>query len=142
VSAGRRRGQQNQQCSALVAARELGAAAARGLCVWTRGRLLGPAPARPLPARALDKERLANMAGLAINPVQVFRTLRGFDWEFLRIFTGFKLCSYALNRNRNILDVLGPVPEVGVMAKRPQGLLNVGTLSARMAVLRSCALDI
>jgi hypothetical protein len=40
------------------------------------------------------------------------------------------------------MDVLGPVPEVGVMAKRPQGLLNVGTLSARMAVLRSCALDI
>jgi hypothetical protein len=39
-------------------------------------------------------------------------------------------------------DVLGPVPEVGVVAKRPQGLLNVGTLSARMAVLRSCALDI
>jgi hypothetical protein len=39
-------------------------------------------------------------------------------------------------------DVLGPVPGVDVMAKRPQGLLNVGTLSARMAVLRSCALDI
>jgi hypothetical protein len=39
-------------------------------------------------------------------------------------------------------NVLGPVPEVDVMAKRPQGLLNVGTLSARMAVLRSCALDI
>jgi len=38
--------------------------------------------------------------------------------------------------------VLGPVPGVDVMhmAKRPQGLLNVGTLSARMAVLRSCAL--
>jgi hypothetical protein len=29
---------------------------------------------------------------------------------------------------------LGPVPGVDVMAKRPQGLLNVGTLSARMAV--------
>jgi hypothetical protein len=39
-------------------------------------------------------------------------------------------------------NVLGPVPGVDVMAKRPQGLLNVGTLSARMAVLRSCALDI
>jgi hypothetical protein len=38
-------------------------------------------------------------------------------------------------------NVLGPVPGVDVMAKRPQGLLNVGTLSARMAVLRSCALD-
>jgi hypothetical protein len=40
------------------------------------------------------------------------------------------------------LCVSGPVPEVDVMAKRPQGLLNVGTLSARMAVLRSCALVI
>jgi hypothetical protein len=39
-------------------------------------------------------------------------------------------------------NVLGPVPGVNVMAKRPQGLLNVGALSARMAVLRSCALDI
>jgi hypothetical protein len=39
-------------------------------------------------------------------------------------------------------DVLGPVPGVDVMARRSQGLLNVGTLSARMAVLRSCALDI
>jgi hypothetical protein len=38
--------------------------------------------------------------------------------------------------------LLGPVPGVGVMAKRPQGLLDVRTLSARMAVLRSCALDI
>jgi hypothetical protein len=41
-----------------------------------------------------------------------------------------------------LLYVLGPVPGVGVMAKMPQGLLNVGTRSARMAVLRSCALDI
>jgi hypothetical protein len=43
------------------------------------------------------------------------------------------------------VHVLGPVPGVdvmAVMAKRPQGLLNVGALSARMAVLRSCALDI
>jgi hypothetical protein len=40
------------------------------------------------------------------------------------------------------INVLGPVPGVDVMAKRPQGLLNVGTLSARMAVLRSCALGI
>jgi hypothetical protein len=32
--------------------------------------------------------------------------------------------------------------EVDVMAKRAQGLLNVGFLSARMAVLRSCALGI
>ena len=41
-----------------------------------------------------------------------------------------------------LVNVLGPVPGVDVMAKRSQGLLNVGTLSARMAVLRSCALDI
>jgi hypothetical protein len=46
------------------------------------------------------------------------------------------------SRKLSELNVLGPVPEVDVMAKRPQGLLNVGTLSARMAVLRSCALDI
>jgi hypothetical protein len=40
-------------------------------------------------------------------------------------------------------DVLGPVPEVGVMARRPQGLLNVGdSFRADVAVLRSCALDI
>jgi hypothetical protein len=38
--------------------------------------------------------------------------------------------------------VLGPVPGVDAMAKRPQGLLNVGALSARMAVLHSCALGI
>jgi hypothetical protein len=44
--------------------------------------------------------------------------------------------------HRRDTHVVGPVPEVDVMAKRPQGLLNVGTLSARMAVLRSCALDI
>jgi hypothetical protein len=37
------------------------------------------------------------------------------------------------------LYVLGPAPGVDVMAKRPPGLLNAGTLSARMAVLRSCA---
>jgi hypothetical protein len=44
----------------------------------------------------------------------------------------------------HVINVLGPVPEVDVMymAKRPQGLLNVGTPSARMAVLRSCALGI
>jgi hypothetical protein len=29
---------------------------------------------------------------------------------------------------RALSNVLGPVPEVDVMAKRPQGLLNVGTL--------------
>jgi hypothetical protein len=50
--------------------------------------------------------------------------------------------SWCLWQKKVYLDVLGPVPGVDVMAKRPQGLLNVGTLSARMAVLRSCALDI
>jgi hypothetical protein len=47
-----------------------------------------------------------------------------------------------LGEANDIDNVLGPVPGVDVMAKRPQGFLNVGTLSARMAVLRSCALDI
>jgi hypothetical protein len=53
-------------------------------------------------------------------------------------------CEVARRHVRHVfpLHVLGPVPGVDVMAKRPQGLLNVGTLSARMAVLRSCALDI
>jgi hypothetical protein len=46
------------------------------------------------------------------------------------------------DRGARVGNVLGPVPGVDVVAKRPQGLLNVGTLSARMAVLRSCALDI
>jgi hypothetical protein len=47
-----------------------------------------------------------------------------------------------VNRYTDYRHVLGPVPEVDVMVKRPQGLLNVGTLFARMAVLRSCALGI
>jgi hypothetical protein len=53
------------------------------------------------------------MAGLGDNPVQVFRTLPGFDWEFLRLWTGFELSSscikvpcYALNLNRNLLDFM------------------------------------
>jgi hypothetical protein len=53
------------------------------------------------------------MAGLAINPVQVFRTLRDLHWEFLRLWAGFELPSswlnppcYGSNRNRNILDFM------------------------------------
>jgi hypothetical protein len=53
------------------------------------------------------------MAGLAINPVQGFRTLPDLHWEFLRLWTGFELPSswvdlpcYGLNPNRNILDFM------------------------------------
>jgi hypothetical protein len=53
------------------------------------------------------------MAGLAINPVQGFRTCRDLHWEFLRLWTGFELPSscvnlpcYAPNRNRNISDFM------------------------------------
>ena len=53
------------------------------------------------------------MAGLAINPVQVFWTLRDFVWEFLRLRTGSELPSscikvscYALNLNRSSLDFM------------------------------------
>jgi hypothetical protein len=53
------------------------------------------------------------MAGLAINPVQVFRTLRDLHWEVLRLWTGFELPSswsalpcYGANRKRNILDFM------------------------------------
>jgi hypothetical protein len=53
------------------------------------------------------------MAGYRITPVLVFWTLRGFDWEFLRLWTGFELPSswinppcYGLNLNRNILDFM------------------------------------
>ena len=48
-----------------------------------------------------------------MNPVQVFWTLRGFDWEFLRLRTGFELPSswlvvpgYGPNLNRNSLDFM------------------------------------
>jgi hypothetical protein len=53
------------------------------------------------------------MAGLGNDPVQVYRTLRELDWEFLRLWTGFELPSswvdlpgYGLNLNRNILDFM------------------------------------
>jgi hypothetical protein len=53
----------------------------------------------------------SHVAGLAINPVQVFRTGRAVYWEFLRLRTGFELPSSwpnpsGLNLNRNILDFM------------------------------------
>ena len=55
----------------------------------------------------------AYMAGPGNDPVQVYRTLRDYDWEFLRLWTGFELPSswtvlpcYGLYRNRNILDFM------------------------------------
>jgi hypothetical protein len=69
----------------------------------------------------------------------------GFWWDLVESF-GSATISHQWQSDGgcrwNQQNVLGPVPEVDVMAKRPQGLLNLGTLSARMAVLRSCALDI
>jgi hypothetical protein len=53
------------------------------------------------------------MAGPGNGPVQVYRTLPGFDWEFLRLWTDFELPSSwlnlpcdGLNLNRNILDFM------------------------------------
>jgi hypothetical protein len=53
------------------------------------------------------------ITGYRITPVLGFRTLRGFDWEFLRLWPGFELPSswsnlpcYALNRNRFFLDFM------------------------------------
>ena len=53
------------------------------------------------------------MAGLAMNPVQVFATLRDLHWEFLRLWAGLELPSswpvlpcYGPNLNRNILDFM------------------------------------
>ena len=53
------------------------------------------------------------MAGLGINPVQVFWTLRDFVWEFLRLRAGPELPSswskvtcYGVNWNRNSLDFM------------------------------------
>jgi hypothetical protein len=46
----------------------------------------------------LDFSRsLLVIAGPAINPVQVFRTLRVLHWEFLRLWTGFELPSSCAN---------------------------------------------
>ena len=53
------------------------------------------------------------MAGLAINPVQIFWTGKGFDWEFLSLDTGSELPSswrvvpcYGASTNRNSLDFM------------------------------------
>ena len=55
----------------------------------------------------------SDMAGLAINPVQVFSTLPDLHWEFLRLWTGFELYSswsnlpcYGVNLNRNSFCVM------------------------------------
>jgi hypothetical protein len=63
------------------------------------------------------------MAGLAINPVQGFSTLPDLHWEFLRLWTGFKLSSswvnlrgYGSNRNRNFLDFMR-WPQIGLVAQ-------------------------
>jgi hypothetical protein len=63
------------------------------------------------------------MAGLAINPVQGFRTGRANHWEFLRLWAGFELSSSwlnlpcdGLNLNRNILDFMG-WPQIGLGAQ-------------------------
>jgi hypothetical protein len=40
-----------------------------------------------------ESSPLRHMAGLAINPVQVFRTGLPLHWEFLRLWTGFELPS-------------------------------------------------
>jgi hypothetical protein len=68
-------------------------------------------------------ELLLYMAGPAINPVQVFRTLRDLHWEFLRLWTGFELPSschtlpcYATHLNRNILDFMR-WPHIGLGAQ-------------------------
>ena len=67
------------------------------------------------------------MAGLAINPVQVFRTCRDLHWEFLRLWTGFELPSswsvlpaYGAHRNRNILDFMR-WPHIGLGAQDLNG---------------------
>jgi hypothetical protein len=55
----------------------------------------------------------AYMAGYRITPVLVFWTLRGFDREFLRLWTDFELPSswtalpaYGLDLNRNSFCVM------------------------------------
>jgi hypothetical protein len=55
----------------------------------------------PLPLGSFPRwteQRLADhtpsgIAGLAINPVRVYWTLRDFTWEFLRLWTGSELSS-------------------------------------------------
>jgi hypothetical protein len=66
-----------------------------------------------------------DMAGLATDLVQVFRTGRANHWEFLRLWTGFELSSswrrlpcYGASANRNILDFMR-WPQIDL---RPQDL--------------------
>jgi hypothetical protein len=84
-----------------------------GCCRCARLPLLPQAGAGVVALVALVVVHSRFVAGLRNNPVQVFRTLRGFDWEFLRLRTGFGLSSswnalpcYGRNRNRNILDFM------------------------------------
>jgi hypothetical protein len=63
------------------------------------------------------------MAGLAINPVQVYRTGRANHWEFFCLRTGFELSSswnvlpcYGTNLNRNISDFVR-WPHIGLGAQ-------------------------
>jgi hypothetical protein len=63
------------------------------------------------------------MAGLAMNPVQGFRTLRDLHWEFSRLWTGFELPSSwpdlpcdGLNLNRNNLDFMR-WPQIDLVAQ-------------------------
>ena len=58
-------------------------------------------------------DRSSHMAGLAINPVQVFWTGRALHCEFVRLETGFELPNssitlpcYGLIRNRSGLDFM------------------------------------
>jgi hypothetical protein len=64
-------------------------------------------------SRTANSALLHSMAGPGDNPVKIFWTLRGFDWEFLSLWTGFELSSlwtalpcYGPNLNRNILDFM------------------------------------
>jgi hypothetical protein len=66
---------------------------------------------------------VCSMAGLAINPVQGFRTLRVLHWEFLRLWTGFELPSSwpdlpwnGLDLNRSGLDFM-KWPHIGLGAQ-------------------------
>ena len=68
------------------------------------------------------------MAGCRITPVLIFWTLPGFDWEFLRLRTGFELPSswnvlpcYGTNLNRNILDFMR-WPHTGLGAQDLNGI--------------------
>jgi hypothetical protein len=62
----------------------------------------------------ISKSCIAIIAGLAINPVRVYWTLRDLHWEFLRLWTGFELSSswlgvscYGSTTNRSGFYVMG-----------------------------------